>query len=344
MFKTFSYFALIVSLFLASPLWAAPPVSWTQYDQILLGQEEDDGDTMTIMADLQNKGAQAKVVKRVYEVMRKQLIKAEKLGEVWREKSLGLTSGQSIVDKCREPENSACLLAWVKDTGAQYLIAGRLRAMDDEMYIIEARLLHVSERVVINQVESEPISREALLNASAELACELAEDFGCSDEDLMVTDEVLAPVDPDANNPSAQDFDDEGLYQAEPTASQSEPSEPFVWKDRDWGWVVLGVGVAAAATGSAMMVMAKTSYDKYGDATTKSDADSYRQDTETFAYTGYGMFALAGAAAVGSTLLLILLDDKPEPEGSGGMDSPRLQVAPQLVPGFSGLLLQGELP
>jgi tetratricopeptide (TPR) repeat protein len=91
--------------------------------------------------------------------------------------------------------------------------------------------------------------------------------------------------------------------------------EPPTSRARAWwknpaGWALIGVGVAAGAAGTGLLVAANNDQNSAPKAATLADAHSLVNEASTFRAAGYAMVGIAGAAAVAGVLVLALMPSR----------------------------------
>ena len=104
---------------------------------------------------------------------------------------------------------------------------------------------------------------------------------------------------------------------------------------RKWGWLPLGAGVAATATGSVLLVMANDDYGALGGAgthLTEPEAVALRKDGVTRQTAGTACLAVGITAVAAGVAMLIF----------GSADSPAVSLAP--TPGGAAVVLSGVWP
>ena len=87
------------------------------------------------------------------------------------------------------------------------------------------------------------------------------------------------------------------------------PSARPWWKNPA-GWALVGVGVAAGATGTGLLVAANNDQNAAPKAATLADARGKINEASTFRNAGYAMVGIAGAAAVAGVLVLALMPSR----------------------------------
>jgi tetratricopeptide (TPR) repeat protein len=98
-------------------------------------------------------------------------------------------------------------------------------------------------------------------------------------------------------------------------ASVAAPEPPPAPRARPWwknpaGWALVGIGVAAGATGAGLLVAANNDQNNAPKAPTLADAHSLINQASTFRAAGYAMVGVAGASAVAGVLVLALMPSR----------------------------------
>jgi hypothetical protein len=111
-----------------------------------------------------------------------------------------------------------------------------------------------------------------------------------------------------------------------------------------WGWASSGVAAAGIASGIAFGSMAKSSYAKYQDATTRSDAVAYHDDAQfraTMSNVSWGVAAVTGAAAITLLSVAMVQDARAAAEMAATSGSKVPPATPRALPTGAVLPLPG---
>jgi hypothetical protein len=142
-----------------------------------------------------------------------------------------------------------------------------------------------------------------------------------------------------------------------PTGVPAEGGEPLVVAapaaDRDgfqvpwYGWTTIGLTVAGLGAGVACIVVAQDRHDQAADLAGRPGSDPDRvsalvDERDTLAAASYASFGVAGAAAIGTGLILWLSNTGSDGQG-GGAGGPAVTLAPlQPRGGGGGLTVVGR--
>lgn len=90
-----------------------------------------------------------------------------------------------------------------------------------------------------------------------------------------------------------------------PPAPRARP-----WWKNPAGWALVGVGVAAGATGAGLLVAANNDQNNAPKAATLANARSLVNEASNFRNAGYALVGVAGASAVAGVLVLALMPSR----------------------------------
>jgi tetratricopeptide (TPR) repeat protein len=132
-------------------------------------------------------------------------------------------------------------------------------------------------------------------------AAEVRRLIGGLEEDLVREQQTNKPVEKPAVPPPP-------AIVATPTSAPPAPTRP--WWRNPAGWALVGIGVAAAATGGALLGVAAGDQNNAPHAATLGDARTELEQARTFRPAGFALVGVGAATAVAGVIVLAVMPSR----------------------------------